>query len=229
MRTVSIQSSFRYDYPLATVKTAIKRLEKALPHTRPRIIGARDQKRLEAISTISARLYQETLSGIAADMKVFFAAVPRRRDRRQHIGLLAYGRTMGQQIMPRAITFTAGFYSIGVPPEFIGLGRSLRQIAASDVDLVQKYYHSLVSDLERAGRYLNTDNLAKLAAQNPAWQQVQTDIADAEAIFGLHFGPRSKDERAHHQLAADVLLIKDNKEVLTSLIERMAVLRRSLG
>ena len=229
MRTVSIQSSFRYDYPLNIVKTAIKKLEKALPLTKPQIIDAADQKKLEVIGAVSAKLYQETLSGVAADMGAFFDAVPRRRDRRQHIGLLAYGRTMGQQKMPRAITFTAGFYSIGVPPEFIGMGRSLKKIGPGGVKVVQKYYKNILSDLERAGRYLNTDNLTKLAANNPAWKQVQTDVAEAENILGLRFGPQSKDEIAHHKLSSDALLIKDNREVLTGLIEKMAVLRRSLG
>jgi phosphoenolpyruvate carboxylase len=229
MRTVSIQSSFRYDYPLASVKSAIKRLETLLPNTKPQIIDHNDQRRLEAIGALSTPLYQATLSGIAQDMGAFFDAVPRRRDRRQHIGLLAYGRSMGQQKMPRAITFTAGFYSIGVPPEFIGLGRSLRKLKTSDVELVRKYYHNLISDLEIAGHFLNTDNLSKLADKNSAWKQIQTDIADAEEVLGLKFGPHSKDEHRHSKLSSDALLIKDNREVLTSLIDQMAGLRRSLG
>jgi phosphoenolpyruvate carboxylase len=229
MRTVSIQSSFRYDYPLSVVKTAIKQLEERLPTTKPNLIPADEQAKLEVIGAISAQFYQETLAGIATDVRAFFDAVPRRRDRRQHIGLLAYGRTMGQQKMPRAITFTAGFYSIGVPPEFIGMGRSLKKITATDVTLVKKYYHNLVSDLERAGRFLNKDNLAKLASSNPAWKAVQTDVENAEAILGVEFGPQTKDEHEHHKLSSDALLIKDNKEVLTSIIEHMAVLRRSLG
>jgi phosphoenolpyruvate carboxylase len=136
---------------------------------------------------------------------------------------------MGQQKMPRAITFTAGFYSIGVPPEFIGMGRSLKQIGPDGVKVVQKYYHNILSDLQRAGHYLNSDNLSKLALSNPAWKQVQTDIAGAEAILGLKFGPQTKNELEHAKLSSDALIIKDNREVLTDLIEKMAVLRRSLG
>jgi phosphoenolpyruvate carboxylase len=229
MRTVSIQSSFRYDHPLASVKAAIKKLEAILPTTKPNIMDKDDQRRLEAIGKKSATLYQETLTGIAKDLGQFFAAVPRRRDRRQHIGLLAYGRTMGQQKMPRAITFTSGFYSIGVPPEFIGIGRTLKQLSASDVELIKGHYRNLVSDLQWAGRYLNTDNLAKLAASNPAWKQIQMDVESAEAVLGITFGPHSKDEQKHHKLSSDALLIRDNKEVLTDLIEKMARLRRSLG
>jgi phosphoenolpyruvate carboxylase len=229
MRTVSIQSSFRYDYPLAVVKTAIKQLEKSLPTTKPHRIPSDEQNQLEIIGAMSAELYQETLSGVAVDVRAFFDAVPRRRDRRQHIGLLAYGRTMGNQKMPRAITFTAGFYSIGVPPEFIGMGRSLQKMTTADRTLIKKYYHNLLSDLERAGRYLNKENLAKLAANNAAWKAIQTDVEQAETLLGLHFEPQTKDEKEHHKLSSDALLIKDNKEVLTGLIERMAVLRRSLG
>mgnify|MGYP001619842134 FL=1 len=85
MRTVSIQSSFRYDHPIDEVKRAVKRLETELPATKPIIINSSDQKRLTSIGKQSTNFYQDTLSGIAADLKPIFAAVPRRRDRRQHI------------------------------------------------------------------------------------------------------------------------------------------------
>jgi len=229
MRTVSIQSSFRYDHPLRSVKAAIKRLETELPKTRPRIIDQARQKRLAAIGKQSARFYQETLAGIASDLQPIFAAVPRRRDRRQHIGLLAYGRSMGKQQLPRAITFTGGLYSIGVPPEFIGLGRSLSALSPSDLDLVRQEYHNLANDAEQAGRFLNIDNLATLAKHNSAWKQVQTDITEAEKILGLRFQPRSVNEKAHKNLSTNVLIFKNKPAELSELINEMAILRKSLG
>lgn len=229
VRTVTVQSAFRYDNPLREVKAAIARLETELPKTPAPKLEAAKQQRLVVIAEQSAKLYRSTLNGIIGDMQPVFKAVPRRRDRRQHIGLLAYARSMGEQILPRAITFTAGFYSIGVPPEFIGFGRTLRALNPADLQLLLDQYPNLAADLEVAGRYLNRDNLASLASSNSAWKAIQDDIAAAEAILGVTFGPRTKNQKEHHQLTAHVLLAKDQPKALERFINETAVLRRSLG
>lgn len=228
MRTVSIQSSFRYDHPKRRVQTAIQKLEEELPKTKPHIIGQADQIILATIAKRASSVYQETLQDVVADMRPFFAAVPKRRERRQHIGLLAYGRSMGEQKLPRAITFTAGFYSIGVPPEFIGTGRMLQQLSVAELKLVRQEYRLLQKDLERAGRYLNRDNLRALAKKNPAWKQVEDDIAAAEQILGVKFGPKARSEKAHKNLTSNVLLLKGSAQLQNAITET-AQLRRSLG
>lgn len=229
LRTVTVQSSFRYDHPKAVVTAAIARLEKELPKLQPRIIARQQQARLAAMGQQSAAFYKQTLGGMAVDMQPFFQAVPRRRDRRQHIGLLAYARSMGEQALPRAITFTAGFYSIGVPPELIGLGRTLHQLKPADVALLRETYPNLENDFSEIGGYVNRDNLAKLAKNNPVWQQIQEDVSETEKVLGLEFKPKTVEQKAHQKLAADALLIKNNPKILTALINEMAVLRGSLG
>ncbi len=229
VRTVTIQSAFRYDNPIAKVKAAIARLEQELPTTKPRIIEAARQQQLVAIGTISATLYRQTISEVAADMRSFFNAVPKRRDRRQHIGLLAYGRRMGEQKLPRAITFTAGFYSIGVPPEFIGIGRTLAQLSEPELALLRAEYPNLLADLEAVGRFLNRENLAVLAKGNVAWQVIQQDVESAEKVLGLRFEPQTIDEKAHLVLTTQVLAAKDKPSELSDLITQTALLRKSLG
>ncbi len=229
IRTVSLQSSFRYDHSIASVKTAIAKLETELPKTKPHFIDPAAQKRLTDIATRSTKFYQQTLNAIAGDMQDVFDAIPRRRERRQHVGLLAYGRSMGSQKLPRAITFTAGFYSVGVPPEFIGMGRSLQALSASELKLVEQEYPSLRSDMERAGRFLNTDNLAILAKRNSAWKQVQTDVATAAEVLDITFGPRTDTEKAHKNLTSNALLLQNNQAALSDLITEMSLLRKSLG
>ena len=229
MRTVSLQSSFRFDHPLPHVKAAIRQLENLLPNTKPHIIPPATQIRLEDICRRTTDYYQASIHALAGDLAGIFGAVPKRRERRQHIGLLAYGRQMGTSPLPRAITFTAGFYSIGVPPEFIGIGRALADLSSSELGLIDTEYPFLKSDLDRAGRYLNTDNLAVLAGRNHAWKQIQTDIALTEKILGITFGPRTHAEKAHRNLTSNALLFKNNRVSLTNLIAETAILRNSVG
>ena len=66
-------------------------------------------------------------------------------------------------------------------------------------------------------------------ARNSAWQAVQDDIDSAAAVLGIKFGPRTKDQQEHHELAAHVLLAKDRPQALERFINETAVLRRSLG
>jgi len=228
MRTVSIQSSFRYDHPLAEVKAAIKQIEEKLPKTKPKSIEKSTQKNIEGIIKDSAKLYQATLSEIIVDVQPIFDAVPKRRDRRQHIGLLAYGRSLGEQKMPRAITFTAGFYSLGVPPEFIGIGRSLKALSPTELKVVKDHYVNLKSNLVTAGKFLNRDNLTALSTKNVAWKHIAEDIEAVEKILEIQVGPESPDEIRHQELSTQLLKTTD-KDKRTKIITEMAVLRKSLG
>lgn len=230
MRTVTVQSSLRYDHPVAKVKAAIAKLEAKLPATKPLLLDAATEKKLVTISNKAEKIYQKTLSGIIPELKDIFAAVPKRRERRQHIGLLAYGRKVGTQKMPRAITFTAGFYSIGVPPEFIAVGRTLKELDSNSPGAISSHYKLLKSDLEKAGRYLNTDNLELLAKNNPAWNEVKKDVELAQEILGLQIGPITNGEESHRALTSQILTAKDGgKETLAGNITEAAVLRKSLG
>ncbi|MES2970698.1 MAG: phosphoenolpyruvate carboxylase [Patescibacteria group bacterium] len=228
MRTVSLQSAFRYDYPLKSVKSAVEDLERLLPKALPPNISAERRVKLIAIGMQATAFYQTTLKNIIKDLATIFSAVPRRRERRQHIGLLAYGRSMNNVPLPRAITFTSGFYSLGVPPEFIGVGRCLKQLSSDDSGIINQAYAELGRDLQRAGRYLNSDNLDTLVKRNSAWKEVQEDIHAAETYFGVKFGPQSKTEKAHKNLTSNILLTNDT-ETIQQLISETALLRKSLG
>lgn len=229
LRTVTIQSSFRYDHPTAQVKKAIKILNTELAKSKPNIIEIKKQRQLDKIIERSVQIYTDTLKHIIKDMDSVFAAVPKRRERRQHIGLLAYGRKSGALHLPRAITYTAGFYSIGVPPELIGSGRLLSRLSKEELDLLLENYPSLPDDLQKAGRYINLENLSRLAKQNPGWQQIKHDVEYIESILDIKLRPRTNDEIAHHNLSANYFLVRKNEAKLKLLINELAKLRRSLG
>ena len=230
MRTVTVQSSFRYDNPRTKVKKAIAELEERLPSAKPSVLEETTEQKLISIGGKAEKIYQKTLSGIAPDMKNIFASVPKRRERRQHVGLLAYGRKVGEQKMPRAITFTAGFYSIGVPPELIGTGRALKKLSEEDRQTVFKHYKLLKTDMEKAGRYLNLENLQQLAAANPAWQDIKQDVEAASDILGTRFEAITSAEKKHQKLTTEILQKKDKPgKALTDKITEAAELRKSLG
>lgn len=228
VRTVSVQSSFRYDHPKSQVIAAIKRLEKELPGTKPRIIEAAKQRELVKIIEESGELYRNTLDDIAPGMQPIFSGVPKRRDRRQHIGLLAYARSMHGQELPRAITFTASFYSIGVPPEFIAVGRTLKNLSPERLAVLKSVYPSLASDYQNAGRFLNIDNLKKFATESKGWKTVLEDVEALQEVLEIELGPTTADELGHRDLSSK-LASRSAKTDISRLMEQMAGLRRSIG
>jgi phosphoenolpyruvate carboxylase len=102
VNTITIQSAFRYDYPLAKVKKAIEYYNKK-SLSKPQIISSEDRKKLINIINISEKIYRSNLNKVAPDLQFIFNSFPRRRERHLHIGLLSYERKMNKVALPRAI------------------------------------------------------------------------------------------------------------------------------
>ncbi len=234
VRTALLQSAFRYDYPKEDVRLAIKNLEKLLPKGRSKNVPASDEKKLFKIMELFESFYKGTVEQIAPVINKLASHLPKRRERVQHIGLFGYSRGVGKVKLPRAIGFTAALYSIGVPPELIGTGRSLSVIAGSKAprqsnDLLKKYYLNLKKDLLRAGAYLNKKNLQTLAKKDKSWQEILEDVKGIEEYLGISLGPKSPDELSHQTLTSKILSNLNSGKNLTKLIEKAALLRKSLG
>jgi phosphoenolpyruvate carboxylase len=229
LRTITLQSAFRYDYPLEQVKKAVDYLNRNLSKGKAETLSDSDQKTLNNIAESSSNLYKRTIRQIAPDMSNFFQVVPKRRERRQHIGLTAYKRSSGEQTLPRAITFTCGFYSIGVPPEFIASGRTLAKLSESELDLVKSFSPNLISDFIRAGRYLNNQVLDKLASSSSGWADVKQDIEKLSQVLKIEFAAETSEQKKHVALSGKIFAAKNNKDKLQKLIIRSAKLRKSLG
>lgn len=229
VKTVTVQSAFRYDYPKNKVVQAIKKLGGSLPKLQAAKITPLEFTELEKLVKKSNEIYQKSLLKILGDLKPFFDSVPGRRERRLHIGLLAYKRKLGSKSIPRAISFTAAFYSLGVPPEFIGIGRFLKSLNEKELSLVLKYYVNLRKDLDRAGRFINYENLNTLAKTNPEWSKILMDIKLAEELLNLKLMPKTQSELEHRNLSSNVLLLKNKPEELKKLITETAKIRKSLG
>lgn len=229
VRTVTVQSAFRYDYPLPTVKRAIKTLQRELPKQQARYFTKRDVAILRTIVKRSERQYREAVTSVVSDMNAVSKFVPRRRERRLHIGLLSYSRTIGNQEFPRAINFTAAMYSLGVPPELIGTGRTLRSLDKAEGELLHEVYRFMEHDIKRSGRYLNKENLAYFAKRHAGWKAIQTDIEFIEQYFGITLGPQTNTDYLHRNATSDIYFLLRKRKDISAAVLAAGTLRQSLG
>ncbi|GLB46537.1 phosphoenolpyruvate carboxylase [Philodulcilactobacillus myokoensis] len=228
LKTATIQSAFRYDFPMSTVKPAIAKLRRGLQNSEFNVISGEDHDTLFNIANRTGKEYHDTLDPLINDLQHVFNVFPKRRDRHLHVGILGYSRNVDGYKMPRAITFSGSLYSVGVPPEFIGSGKVLRGLNKKEMKTLRKYYPDMRHDFDHAGKYFSRRALNILETKNPAWKVVDKEIQDLEDILDVKFGPTTDDQAKHAELAADLVSIHD-KQTRTELINRMGLLRHFLG
>jgi phosphoenolpyruvate carboxylase len=137
--------------------------------------------------------------------------------RKLHIGLFGYSRSIGGISLPRAIPFCSSLYSLGLPPELLGLSCLSRE----DLMLLGEVYPGFEADLKDAIKYLNSDVFSLLPSS----------LAEAirKTIGFLHFDPSV--DQPHREITTK--LIKKVKagspDGLGDLILQAAWIRRFLG
>jgi phosphoenolpyruvate carboxylase len=117
VQTFTLQSAFKYDHPVAEVRRAIDALHAA--RRGPPVAVAADARLLAIMERTAAR-YRAEIREIAGLVNRIAPHIPRRRLRKLHIGLFGYSRDDDELSLPRAITFCASLYSVGLPPELLG-------------------------------------------------------------------------------------------------------------
>jgi len=150
VQTFTIQSSFKFDNDPALVQSAIQTLRAS---QRQQPIAVPETQVLDIIDRYSTR-YQEQLRELVDVINEVAVHIPKRRKRKLHIGLFGYSRTMGEKHLPRAITFTASLYSLGVPPEVLGLDT----LTEEDMRIIKEVYPSIESDLKDAISFVDMDS-----------------------------------------------------------------------
>ncbi len=230
--TVTLQSAFRYDYPLEEVKKAIALLNKKLPDSGRCLYNDHEMRELHTLDAIFVRHYRKTIEDLSEFVNTIAKHIPARRERIQHTGHFGYSRQVGKAgiKLPRAITFTAVFYSVGIPPELIGLGRGLKE--ADDRGLIpalEKLYPELRNELTHITGYLNTENLAHLAKKFKPFQEVQNGMIYIENYLGKKLGPNKHDDYLHRNYTSNVLHRYFMKQEFQEDIVQAARIRRSIG
>ncbi|MXY43227.1 MAG: phosphoenolpyruvate carboxylase [Dehalococcoidia bacterium] len=156
-QTFTVQSAFKYDYGQDTVRNAISQIH---DHERGEPVPVEQARAVEIIEKTTAE-YQSQVQRLADTIRNVSSHVPKRRERKMHVGLFGYGRSLGGVggvTLPRAIGFSASLYSIGVPPELLGLGA----LDDDDFAFVREVYPSLDGDLRAALQFANERHVKEL-------------------------------------------------------------------
>ena len=149
-QTFSIQSSFKFDNSPEIVREAIAKINN---HEIKTPVEIDEQKAIQIIDKYS-KCYIEQLKKLGPIINKVAAHVPKRRKRKLHIGLFGYSRSAGEITLPRAIKLTASCYSLGVPPELLGLDA----LTDDDISFVKSVYSNLENDLRDAYKFANLDS-----------------------------------------------------------------------
>jgi phosphoenolpyruvate carboxylase len=209
VQTFTIQSAFKYDYPVPSVIEAVARL-KSSKAARGRDVD--EGKCREIIDKVSAA-YQRQVERLAPLINNVAAYVPRRRTRKLHVGLFGYARSVDKVALPRAIGFCAACYSLGLPPEILGLNA----LSPEDIRFLKGVHVNFDFDLQDAMAFFNEEVLTLLPDE-------------VKASLKLDWGAFTKNEEHRTVTSRIIRAVKDNDRAnLQGLIIEAAHLRRFLG
>jgi len=243
--TATIQSGLKYDFPFDEVKHVVTYLNKNLPYGKAPIIEADEYSVLLKIIEKFKLKYQQIVEDLAPLINSIVTYVPKRRARKLHIGLFGYSRNLEGVTLPRAITFASALYSLGFPPEFIGL-EAVNDLSEMEWNILKRHYVNFKSDLNAVAGYFSWENLNMLmdmykdVAKRAVMEEKRlssgltkliSDIKVAQENLGVKFGPRSLTQRKYENTVSNFLISymeKSNEEAKENL-ELAAKLRNSLG
>ncbi len=176
VQTFTAQSSFKYDHEAARVRSAVEELN-AARRKAPILV---DEERLLPIIDKLGRAYRQQVTLLAPTINRMAQHVPARRKRKLHVGLFGYARESEGVTLPRAITFTAACYSLGLPPELLGLDA----LDGKELEVLQENWPNFAQDHEAAARFLNRKNLPFFPAKIQAGARRVMERFPVEAEAG---------------------------------------------
>jgi len=243
--TVTIQSALKYDYPVEEVKRTISTLNTTLPNGEPETLEPHEEQALLNATRKLKASYQETIVNLAPLINSVASYVPQRRSRKLHIGLFGYSRSVGGVTLPRAIPFAAALYTLGIPPEMLGL-RALSELNEEEWDAVVAHYINIKHDIQTAAGYLSWGNInmlieayEKIAERvgtekerlSSAISKVLEDIESAQNHLEVKTGPRSLLQRKHENTISNFLIsyIEEDRREARKYLQEAAKIRKCLG
>lgn len=274
VRTFTIQSGLRYDYGTEKTKAVVNSLNENIEKTKPREFTKEDVELMHELIGIFAKYYLQTFTKFISTVDFISKYIPKNRDRlaSTKVGLqyvreaanvkeiadLVKDEKLKEEILsinteiqcnvPRAISFTAAMYTIGLPPEFIGVGRGLQEVKARfgqvGIDRLVEFYPQLKTDLLFAWKYVNAGG-AKGIIPEEARAEYKEDFGLAMKLLNLvdEIDDKNKDEFYHTLLKSTRPIImhlvgkekdmfdsgEEEQKILREWIVKMGKIRGSLG
>ncbi|MFH0896494.1 MAG: phosphoenolpyruvate carboxylase, partial [Candidatus Bathyarchaeota archaeon] len=245
LSTVTVQSALKYDCHPERAKQVVSILNERLPNGEPAQIEPYEEETLHKILKKASSEYEGAVEEFAPLVNSIASYVPNRRARKLHIGLFGYSRSVKGVALPRAIPFAAAFYSLGIPPEFLG-GKFLKELKDGEWDLLQKYYINMKNDLNTAGGYISWQNINLIKDMQKevairagmseeklkiAVTKLSNDLESIERCLGTKLGARTLIHRKHENFTNNFLIAyveHDDNDASNYLLEA-AKLREGLG
>jgi phosphoenolpyruvate carboxylase len=209
VQTFTVQSAFKYDHAPEDVRRGVAALA---AHEREAPIAV-EPRALEVIERVVAR-YQAEVAELAPLVNAVARSVPRRRLRKLHVGLFGYSRGGAGLTLPRAIPFCAALYSLGLPPEVLGLGA----IDDADWSWLRATVPAIEDELRDAIGYLDAD---AVGSQPPL---VRESVTRALSLVNAATDDEHREVARAARRSAEA-----GGAQLTELIVRAAALRHFLG
>ncbi|MHA1239073.1 MAG: phosphoenolpyruvate carboxylase [Candidatus Odinarchaeia archaeon] len=231
VKTVTIQSGLRYDSHKHEVISFINYLKDELQNKKPLSFSLEERVELLNIIGIFSKYYIKTLYQIVEPLSKISEIIPSNRDRLTSFGKLGYSRETPQPAeiakicadegvkkellkleehgeiahpMPRAIRYVASLYSVGIPPEIIGVGRALKELEKYNETILDKllryYFPSFGKYLQFAMSFINLNAAAKVFSTKVI-ENISEDVRYIKEYFNLRPEPNIEHELITNMLS----------------------------
>ncbi|SEF97198.1 phosphoenolpyruvate carboxylase, type 2 [Caloramator fervidus] len=274
VKTITIQSALRYDHGFEKTKNIIKYIENNIDKYTTRSFSKEDIFLIKEFIATFSKYYLQSFVKIAETASNISLLIPKNRDRlstskkgisyyREFIDInklitLTTNQELKKELLkidtsldtniPRAISFTASLYTIGMPPELLGTGRALKEIKNKygeyAIEKLIEFYPQIKNDMTFALKYTNP-SISKKFIPEEIRKEYEMDIKLTNSILNINFDIESNIENSfYHTLlktAHPILLhllgkepqILDNNcqeyNILKELIAKLGSIRGGLG